>query len=358
MLERRLGNIRVTIRGQELDAILFTHLPNIFYLCGFSGSNGVLIVDGEESSFLTDSRYTTQARSEVAADHVGEYRIQAVGIVELLKERGCRKVGYEAEHLFCSQLEELRRQSDGAVDWVPLENELRPFRGIKDQAELENLRSAARLNVEAFAQVEGMIKEGMTERALALELEVALKRLGGEEKAFDYIVASGVRGAMPHGLASEKILGAGEMITIDFGVRWGRYHSDETVTLALGIPPERLKKAYDVVLKAHDLAIEGLRPGLPLKEVDALAREYIQGQGFGDFFGHGLGHGVGLEVHEYPVLSPRSKDIACEGMVVTIEPGIYIPQLGGVRIEDMVVVTPHGCEILTQIPKSYRSFFP
>ena len=217
------------------------------------------------------------------------------------------------------------------------------------------LERAAGLNLEAIGEVLPLLVPGTTERQLAIELEFALKRRGGQDKAFDFIVASGPRGAMPHGVASDKELAAGELVTIDFGTRVDGYHSDETVTLALGRVDARQREVFDTVLAAHDRAIAGIRPGMALRDVDALAREYIAGQGFGDYFGHGLGHGVGLEVHEYPVVSPRSEIIAEEGMVFTIEPGIYIPEVCGVRIEDMVAVTADGCRLLTRIPKEFRS---
>ncbi|MEJ2520948.1 MAG: M24 family metallopeptidase, partial [Desulfuromonadales bacterium] len=193
------------------------------------------------------------------------------------------------------------------------------------------------------------------ENELALALEYALRQAGGEEKAFAIIVASGDRGALPHGLASDKPLAAGELVTIDFGCRRAGYHSDETITLAIGDVPSGLRRIYDTVLEAHDRALAAVRPGLLLKDLDAVARDYISAQGYGAFFGHGLGHGVGLEVHEAPVVSPRSQQIAAEGMVLTIEPGIYVPGTGGVRIEDMVLVTANGGRVLTKIPKTFRN---
>jgi Xaa-Pro aminopeptidase len=356
MRAERLEKVRELLEQRKLDALLFTHLANIRYLCGFSGSDGVLIVDHRETAFLSDSRYTTQAREEVAADRVEEYQTPAEGIVSRLREWGCRRIGFEADSLVFSRLEKLRSQADPEMEWIPLGKELRSLREIKSRAEIETLRAAACLNAAAFGDISALIRPGISERDLALELEFSLKRRGGEEKAFDFITASGERGAMPHGQASGKVLVAGEMLTIDFGVRMQGYHSDETVTVGIGQPPTRLRQVYDVVLEAHDLAMQSLCPGIPLKEVDAVARNHIRAHGFGEFFGHGLGHGVGLEVHEYPVLSPRSEDIAQEGMVVTIEPGIYIPGLGGIRIEDTVVVTAAGCALLTSIPKAFRAF--
>ncbi len=185
-------------------------------------------------------------------------------------------------------------------------------------------------------------------------MECTLKRLGADEKAFDFIVASGLRGAMPHGVASDKVIQSGELVTIDYGVRKDGYHSDETVTLAVGEISSDLRRIYDIVLAAHDAAIDSLRVGMELKALDAVARRIIAAEGYGDYFGHGLGHGVGLEIHEYPPVSPRSQDRVEAGMVLTIEPGIYVPDLGGVRIEDTLLVTDQGYEILTQLPKSFR----
>jgi len=356
MPARSVERIRRLLAEDGLDGVLFIHPPNIRYLCGFSGSEGALLVDRGESAFLTDSRYTTQARQQVSTDCVEEYRSLVEGVAARLRARGCKRIGFEADHLIFSRWERLVSEGAGKIEWVPLSKEIRSLRMIKSEKEIDFLRAAARLNAQAFAEIEEMVRPGISERELALELEFALKRRGGEEKAFDFIVASGVRGAMPHGVASEKPLAPGEMITLDFGVRLDGYHSDETVTFALGRPPQILREVFDVVLEAHDLAMKGLEPGRPLREVDEIARSHIRNKGFGDCFGHGLGHGVGLEIHEAPVLSPRSEDVAREGMVVTIEPGIYIPGLGGVRIEDMVAVTADGCEPLTAIPKSFRSF--
>ena len=210
------------------------------------------------------------------------------------------------------------------------------------------------MNCQAFEAVIPLIKPGVTEREIALELEFALKRLGGESNAFDFIVASGVRGALPHGVASDKKLLAGELVTIDFGTRVEGYHSDETVTLAIGDVDRKLRQIFDIVLEAHDLALAAIEPGMAICDLDAVARDYIVSKGYGKYFGHGLGHGVGLEVHEYPAVSSRSDQRLIEGMVITIEPGIYIPDTGGVRIEDTVVVTVDGFETLTSIPKQFK----
>ncbi len=216
------------------------------------------------------------------------------------------------------------------------------------------LKQAAKWNREAFDAVIPAIRAGVRERDISLELEFTLKKLGGEASAFDFIVASGVRGALPHGIASDKVIGAGELVTIDFGTRYQGYHSDETVTVAVGEISGNRRQIFDIVLEAHDSAIAAARSGIRACELDAAARDFIAGKGYGDYFGHGLGHGIGLKVHEFPPLTARNDVELTAGMVVTIEPGIYLPGVGGVRIEDTIVITETGCECLTSIPKQFR----
>lgn len=341
--------------SQGLDAIVFQNLHNLRYLCGFSGSDGALLVTAGGDCFLCDSRYTAQAKLQVTADERLEYRVKAESIGNWLAAKGAKRIGFESESLTVAGLERLQSKGPVGAEWVPLSREQLAFRACKDAEEVAAIEEAAALNAAAFAEILPLIRPGAVERELALALEFALKRRGGEEKAFDFIVASGPRGAMPHGVASDRVLGDGELVTIDFGTRVRGYHSDETVTLAVGQVEPRLRHIFDVVLVAHDQALAAVRPGVSLQEIDGIARRVIETTGYGDYFGHGLGHGVGLEVHEFPTLSPRSEDIAEVGMVVTIEPGIYVPELGGVRIEDMVLVTADGGRCLTQISKAFRS---
>ena len=337
-----------------LDALIFFARENLRYLCGFTGSDGVLIVAAGQVLFLTDSRYTTQARAQVAADRVVEYRIQSEGIAAALREAGAQRIGFEAS-LAYGKVTDLCDKGASDWEWRALREELEALRLTKEEAEGAAVEAAARLNALAFAEVLPQIGPGVVERDLALALEFALKRLGAEEKAFDFIVASGVRGALPHGVASDKRLEAGELVTIDFGCRVAGYHADETVTVAIGEVADDLRRIFDTVYAAHGKAVAAVMPGVPLAEIDRMAREHITAAGFGEFFGHGLGHGVGLEVHEAPVLSPRSKAIAREGMIFTVEPGIYLPGKGGVRIEDTILVTAAGARVLTRIPKEFRT---
>lgn len=337
-----------------LDALIFCARENLRYLSGFTGSDAVLLLTASSSWFLTDSRYTTQARTQVTAERVEEYRVQADGVASALRTAGVRRIGFESG-LAYGKVSDLRTRGDSTWEWVPLREELEVLRLIKTADEIAAIAAATRLNALAFAEVEPLIQPGAVERELALALEFALKRRGAEEKAFDFIVASGPRGALPHGVASDRRLAAGELVTIDFGCRVAGYHADETVTVALGTVSSEMRRVFDTVLTAHDLALAAIAPGVPLVEIDRIARESIVTAGYGEFFGHGLGHGVGLEVHEAPTVSPRSKAVVQEGMVFTVEPGIYLPDRGGVRIEDMVLVDSAGARVLTRLPKQFRN---
>lgn len=351
MVNTRVIRAGEALLSREIDGMVFTDPANIRYLCGFTGSDGVLVVIGMEAVFLTDSRYVTQAKEQVRADEIREYRSKWEGVQGLLSAKGVVRVGFEAEHLSYAAVEELRGKSAENHEWVPVTGAIKAQRAIKDAGEIACMEAAAALNAECFAEVRPLIRPGVAEREIALALEFAFKNRGAEEKAFDIIVASGVRGALPHGTASEKCLAEGELVTIDFGCRYCGYHSDETVTLALGQVSERLLEIHAVVLEAQRRAMAAVRPGAPLRAIDQAARATIAERGFGDYFGHGTGHGLGLEVHEFPSVSPRSEETAEAGMVITIEPGIYIPDLGGVRIEDTVLVTAEGYRRLTRVPK-------
>jgi len=354
MVNKRSVQVEALLKTCALDAFVFFHLPNIRFLSGFSGTDGVLITVGKETAFLTDSRYTTQAQRQVKADVIREYRQKIEGILGFLAEKKVVRIGFEADILPYATVSELRDKG-ATYEWIPVSKEVKALRSLKDDAEVELLDRAAALNAECFEEIVAEIRPGACERDIALALEFALKRRGAEEKAFDFIIASGTRGALPHGVASSKTITAGELVTVDFGCRVDGYHSDETVTLAVGEVSARQREIFDVVLEAHDRAMDRVRPGIALKDIDAAAREFIAERGFGDYFGHGTGHGLGLEIHEFPTVSPRAEEEAKEGMVFTIEPGIYIPEVGGVRIEDSILVTADGCRRLTRIPKGFRT---
>jgi Xaa-Pro aminopeptidase len=355
MIKNRAQKLRHLLQQNGFDATLLTDLSSLRYFCGFTGSDGALLVTAEGTVFLTDSRYTSQAQQEVTADRIIQHRGKTEGIAILLGEARARVVGYDADSLSCASFDELRKNCPGDCEWRSLPKAFKGLRGIKEPAEIATMKQAARIATEAFEEIRPQIVPGAVERDLALALEFAMRRRGADEKSFPFIVASGERGALPHGVASDRRLRDGELVTFDFGARWQGYCSDETVTLALGNVSTQLREVYETVFQAQQLALAAIRPGVSLKEIDETARSYIGGRGFGDYFGHGLGHGVGLEVHEFPVVSPRSEDIAEEGMVFTVEPGIYIPELGGVRLEDTILVTAAGYERLTSIPKDFSA---
>lgn len=354
MSEQNNQCIRDIFIAEKLDAILFFGLPNIRYLSGFTGTDGVFLVGETQSVFLTDSRYISQAQKQVRAGAIQCYKNKLKAVADALLSKGYKRVGLDADVVSIALFEELKALVGDSLEWCLLSQQLQPLRGIKTQEELVSLKAAADLNFQAFESVLPFFRPGVTELQIAQELEFSLKRLGGEAKAFDFIVASGIRGALPHGVASAKQLQSGELVTIDFGTRVNGYHSDETVTLAIGEVDRNLRQIFDIVLEAHDAALEVVRPGLQISELDAVARDIIAHRGYGEYFGHGLGHGVGLEIHEYPGVSSRSNHCLSAGMVITIEPGIYISGTGGVRIEDTIVVTEDGYEKLTSIPKQFK----
>jgi Xaa-Pro aminopeptidase len=333
------------------DALLVVGLINIRYLSRFSGSDGALLLTGDTSTLLCDSRYTLQAEAESASwCSVTEYKAKVEGIAALVTKLGCRRLAIDGEKISLAFYHELAAALPG-LDFVTLADELDQLRSIKTADEVAAVAHAAALASDSFREVLSAVRPGITERFLAVELEMAMKQAGADDRAFDFIVASGERGALPHGRPTERLLRAGELVTFDFGAVWEGYNSDETVTVAVGRPDARLLDIYAAVKEAHDLAIAAVKPGLDCSALDAVARSCLESRGYGAYFGHGLGHGVGLEVHEKPVVSPRSKQQLREGMIITVEPGVYIPGVGGVRIEDLLLVTADGCRVMSGIDK-------
>ena len=351
MLKNRHSSLKRFFEEYSLKAVLITDLRNIRYLCGFSGTEGVLLISQDNAWFLCDSRYTAQAAEEVQNAEIRECAaIRIDTVAALVNENGLDRIGFEAAHTTVSAFRLMSEKLVG-VELVELSAKFDEIRIYKDRAEIELLSSVATLSSLALTSVLANIKPGVREVDIAFALELEMRRRGADGKAFDFIVASGERGAMPHGRASDKIIQSGELVTIDFGALKDGYHSDETVTIACGTPETRAQEIHSIVRTAHDLAIRAVRPGISCKDLDEVARSYIRDSGYGEYFGHGLGHGVGLEIHELPTLSPRSTAVLEEGMVITVEPGIYIPGFGGVRIEDTVVVTGDGCHVLTSADK-------
>jgi Xaa-Pro aminopeptidase len=350
----RLKSVRDLFDSCEVDGMLFTSLENIRYLSGFTGSDGAVVVTGQKSFFLTDSRYWTQAEGEIEGCEIVHYQKKIDGVASLLSDLKLKTIGFESPALTMAVHRSLTEKLGNEVRLLPLEEEIKNLRAVKDPGELGLMRQAIEIASGALNHALTITRKGVLEKDVALEMEFFMKRNGAESLAFDIIVASGPRAALPHGKASDKRVNPGDLILFDYGAKFKGYHSDETCTVICGDPTAEQKKIYQIVKDAHDRAIASLRPGIPVHEVDAAARHYIKECGYGDYFGHGLGHGVGLAVHEDPAINGQNKGIVEEGMVFTIEPGIYIPDWGGVRIEDMVRVTSEGAEVLTQQPKDLR----
>ena len=350
LYEERLKSVRKIMDLNHLDGILFSTLENIRYLCGFTGSDGAFVITQMESFFLTDSRYWTQSEEEVKESQIIHYKKKLEGISSLLLALELRKIGFESASFPFSAHQSLIERLPPEAKLVPLEDEIKNIRAIKDNQELALLRTSIEIASDAFLHILELLKDGVMEKEIALEMEGLIKRKGADTLGFDIIVASGKRSALPHGRASGKQIERGDFVLIDFGAGFQGYHSDQTRTVVCGNPSLEQQKIYQIVREAHDQAIEKVRPGVHMNEVDGAARDHIRNQGYGEYFGHGTGHGIGLAVHEAPLVNGENKGLVEEGMVFTIEPGIYIPGWGGVRIEDMVLATPHGAEVLTYLP--------
>jgi Xaa-Pro aminopeptidase len=350
LFEERVKSVRRIMDLNQLDGILFSSLENIRYLCGFTGSDGAFVITHKKSFFLTDSRYWTQTDEEVKGSQIIHYKKKMEGIISLLSDLKIKTVGFEPTSLAFSSYQFLLGKLANEIKLIPLEDELKNLRAVKDAQELTLVRTAIDISFNAFFHMMGILKEGILEREVALEMEFFMKRNGADAIGFDIIVASGKRSALPHGRASDKKIEKGDFVLLDFGSGFQGYHSDQTRTVICDKPSSKQKKIYQVVKEAHDKAIEMVRPGISIREVDAAARDHIRDQGYGEYFGHGTGHGIGLAVHEDPVINGENKDLIQEGMVFTIEPGIYLPDWGGVRIEDMIRVTSKGAEVLTYLP--------
>lgn len=346
----RLANLRDKLQAEEVDALLITKVANVTYFSGFRGDSSALIFGKNFRRLITDGRYTEQAVNESRNFTIVE---QTEGllkkIVEEIKSLGCKKIGIEGLVMTVAQHAYLVKELAG-VEFKSVE--LNTLRQVKDAAEIANIREACRIADDAFAKILDVIKPEVREVDVAAELEYYMRRLGSEKVAFTTIVASGWRSSLPHGSATDKKICAGDFVTLDFGATFGGYRSDITRTVCVGRANAEQRKIYSAVLDAqlHGLAV--ITAGKSGVEVDSAVRARLEAAGYGKFFVHGLGHGVGLEVHEEPRLSKLSK---CErllpNMIVTDEPGVYLANFGGVRIEDTVLVTDGNAQPLTRSPK-------
>ena len=352
--EGRVARLEALVSERELDALLITDLINVRYATGFTGSAGAAVIGPDVRLFVTDFRYLTQSAHEVTDFHREIARSDLlVGVAATLPDRPLR-LGFDDAHLSVRSHAHLAELVGSEVSLVAAGGLVEELRAIKDAAEIEQVRAAAQL---ADAALEIVLERGLvgrTEREVALDIEIEQRRLGAEAASFAPIVAFGPHGALPHASPRDEVIPAGTLVVIDWGCQLDGYCSDCTRTFATGALDVRDRAIYDLVLEAQEAALEAVMPGPTGRAVDAVAREIIEAAGHGEHFGHGLGHGVGLDVHEGPRLSTTGETALKAGMIVTVEPGVYVPGAVGTRIEDLVAVTENGHEVLSTLPKELR----
>lgn len=346
LLEERLAAFRAAISSEGIEAAIVTKEENKYYLSMFHSTSYEIVVDSEKAYLLTDFRY---AEAASALDGVYEVIITNANysILEFLKERGYSNVGLEFKNATIDYYARIESALPEEAAIISFDGMLEEIRAVKDDTELSSIAMAEKIGDQAFSYILGEIKPGVSEKEIALKLEMKMRELGASGLSFDTIVVSGERTSMPHGEPSDKLIENGDFVTMDFGCVFNGYCSDMTRTVAVGSVTDEQRKVYDIVLNAQKTTCDAIKAGMKASEVDAVARKIISDAGYGECFGHGLGHGVGLEIHEAPTANPRSSEILKPKMLVTIEPGIYIPKKFGVRIEDLSIVTENGIINLT-----------
>jgi Xaa-Pro aminopeptidase len=353
-MSARVDALLAALAERELDALLVSNLVNVRWLTGFTGSNAAAVVGPAQRRFVTDFRYLTQAAEQLDGEWEREISSDLLKRVAERLPEGRQRLGFDDAHLTVKQHAQLAGHVGDDVELVAAGGIVEALRAVKDAAEIDAIRAAARLADAAFEEVVGAGIVGRTERAVALDLEIAMRRRGAQAPSFAPIVAAGPHGALPHAVPRDVPIPAGTLVVIDWGAQLDGYASDCTRTVATGELDPRDHAVYDLVLRAQETALAAVRPGPTGQEVDAIARAVIDEAGHAEHFGHGLGHGVGLEVHEGPRLSKIGTDTLAAGNIVTVEPGIYVPGAVGVRIEDLVAITADGHEVLSGLPKTLR----
>lgn len=351
----RAERVRAELGERGCDALLVSHLVNIRWLTGFSGSNGLLLLSADELVLVTDGRYGDQAEAEAAAAGVA-VRVEVTTTDTLARlehaRAGARRLGLEADRVSWSDQRRFSEAFAGA-ELVPTSGVVEAHRQVKDAGELARLERAADLCDEALAEVLPLLLERPTEAGFALALDSAMRRLGADQPSFDTIVASGPNGARPHHRPGRRTIEHGDLVVIDVGARVEGYGSDMTRTVVVGREPDpHQAELWEAVRGSQAAGVEAVRAGTGIAAVDAACRDHLAALGLGDRFTHGTGHGIGLEIHEDPFVNARSVGILRPGLVITVEPGVYVPGVGGVRIEDSVVVTEDGCRTITRTPKA------
>jgi Xaa-Pro aminopeptidase len=352
--ERRRDAVAAQFSGRKLDSFLVSFSPNLRYLTGFTGSNGNLLLLPGRAILFTDPRYQIQAAREVTCRiHISKGPL-VPDVVSAIARLGLRRIAYEPARMTCDLLDSLQARMPMKSTLVPVNGCVEGLRMLKSDGEIALIRRSVETNSRAFEATVPRVRPGMKEQDLAAELEYRMRRLGAEKPAFETIVAGGERSALPHAQPTSAPLATGQLVVVDMGALREGYCSDMTRMLFLGAPSAKVKRAYRAVLEAQLAAIDAVRPGVSTARVDAAARKVLKTYGLADAFVHSTGHGLGLEIHEPPRIGRKDKTKLAPGMAITIEPGVYIEGFGGIRIEDTVVVTKTGCDILTPTAKSLR----
>lgn len=351
-MSNRIQSLIQKFDSLGIEAALVTSKYNRMYLSGFTGSSCILLISPDCRCLLTDFRYLEQAKSQSPDFEIIDFTKKGLinTIKDLVQANRIGRIGFENKQMVVSQYEDYVGQITDC-QWIALQDQIEKIRMIKEPGEIDLIRQASQIGDKAFSHILGVVKQGMTERELALELEFTMKRLGASNLSFDTIVVSGKRSSLPHGMPTDKPIAEGDFVTCDFGCVYKNYCSDMTRTFVMGKASDKQKQLYDTVLQAQQTALEQIKAGIKGKVGDSYARQVIKQAGYGDYFGHGLGHSLGLEVHENPRFSPLDENLIQAGMIMSVEPGIYIPDFGGVRIEDLVAITPDGVDNLVTSEK-------
>lgn len=332
-----------------IDGLVITSPFNRRYMTGFTGTSGTVLISQNEAKFITDFRYVEQAANQAKGYEVVENRNAVEEVASQAKNIGITKLGFEQDHLTYKEFNQFNDKTE--AEMVPVSGVIEKLRTVKTEKEIKILKTAANIADQAFTHILDFVRPGITEMDVNNEFEFYMRKQGATSSSFDLIIASGYRSALPHGVASNKVIEKGDMLTLDFGAYYEGYCSDMTRTIAVGEPADELKEIYHIVFEALERGVDTLKSGVSCRKVDTVVRDFITEKGYGEKFGHGTGHGIGLDIHEDPYFSKKSEDVLEAGMVMTVEPGIYLPGLGGVRIEDDILITDGNHEVLTHSPK-------
>ncbi len=350
----RLKRLRHALHETGAGALLETHLPNLYYLCGFSGDSGALLIDSTSATLFTDGRFTIQAKEETRGVRVHIHKgplLEAVG--KHLRGRKRRTIAVPPSRLTLGGWKALRKAAGGNLKWLAVDGLVENLRAVKDAGEIDRIRAAALLGSQVMEEAIRMIRPGITELDIAAEIGYRMRQKGASGESFEAIVAAGPRSALPHARPTSRQIGKNELVVLDLGAILRRYCSDLTRTVYVGKAPARVRQWYQAVLEAQAASKDALKPGVTGGAVDAAARNVLQRKGLGLYFVHSTGHGIGLEIHEDPRIARDQKTRFAAGNVVTLEPGVYVEGVGGIRIEDDALVTARGAEILTTTPREF-----